>query len=397
MSRDTSKQFTVWGTDLAMKHNDHSTNRFWAKRHERRPKHPPPHWWPEDESWPPDPPLWRKTRHKLFPRLALGALITLVIATVTCSGSVYLLTKLSPGITLHKTGALPIFIGVGILVTTVVFQMGRTIRRVISPIDDLLEASDSVADGDYSVRVPERGAPEMVALVSSFNTMVHQLKMQADQRNELMADLTHELRTPITVIQGNIEGIIDGVYERDDAHLKALLEETRQLSSLIEDLRTLGLAESGALHLHKEVTDLVLLTSETLATYRPQIEAASITLNLTAADGIPPINVDPLRFREVLTNLIANAHRYTPSGETIDVQIEQEGTDRVRILVGDTGSGIEAQDLPHIFERFYKSTDSVGSGLGLAIAKKLVEAHGGEISAESDPGQGTLITILLPI
>jgi signal transduction histidine kinase len=221
--------------------------------------------------------------------------------------------------------------------------------------------------------------------------------MQADQRNELMADLTHELRTPITVIQGNIEGIIDGVYERDDAHLKALLEETRQLSSLIEDLRTLGLAESGALHLHKEATDLVLLTSETLAAYRPQIEAASITLNLTAADGIPPINVDPLRFREVLTNLIANAQRYTPSGETIDVQIEQEGTDRVRILVVDTGSGIEAQDLPHIFERFYKSTDSSGSGLGLAIAKKLVEAHGGEISAESEPDQGTLITILLPV
>ena len=397
MSRDTSKQFTVWGTDLAMKHNNRPTHRFWAKAHERRSKHPPPHWWPEDESWPPDPPLWRKNRHKLFPRLALGALLTLVIATVTCSGSVYLLTRFAPGIDLRKTGALPIIIGVGILVTAVVFQMGRTIRRVISPIDDLLEASDSVADGDYSVRVPERGSPEMFTLVSSFNAMVCQLELQANQRNELMADLTHELRTPITVIQGNIEGIIDGVYERDDAHLKALLEETRQLSSLIEDLRTLGLAESGALQLHREATDLALLTSETLAAYRPQIEAAGIALNLTAADGIPPINVDPLRFREVLTNLIANALRYTPSGETIEVQIEQEGTDRVRIVVGDTGSGIDPQDLPHIFERFYKSADSAGSGLGLAIAKKLVEAHGGEIGAESDPDQGTRITILLPI
>jgi two-component system OmpR family sensor kinase/two-component system sensor histidine kinase BaeS len=320
-----------------------------------------------------------------------------VIATVTCSGSVYLLTRLSPGIDLHKTGALPIFIGVGILVTAVVFLMGRTIRRVISPIDDLLEASDSVAEGDYSVRVPERGSPEMVALVSSFNAMVRQLELQANQRNELMADLTHELRTPITVIQGNIEGIIDGVYERDDAHLKALLEETRQLSSLIEDLRTLGLAESGALQLHREATDLALLTSETLAAYRPQIEAAGITLTLTTADGIPPINVDPLRFREVLTNLIANALRYTPSGETIKVQIDQKGTDRVRIVVVDTGSGINPQDLPHIFERFSKSADSAGSGLGLAIAKKLVEAHGGEIRVESDPDQGTQITILMPI
>jgi two-component system OmpR family sensor kinase/two-component system sensor histidine kinase BaeS len=286
---------------------------------------------------------------------------------------------------------------VGILVTAVVFLMGRTIRRVISPIDDLLEASDSVAEGDYSVRVPERGSPEMFALVSSFNAMVRQLELQANQRNELMADLTHELRTPITVIQGNIEGIIDGVYERDDAHLKALLEETRQLSSLIEDLRTLGLAESGALQLHREATDLALLTSETLAAYRPQIEAAGITLTLTTADGIPHINVDPLRFREVLTNLIANALRYTPSGETIEVQIELDATDRVRVVVGDTGSGIDPQDLPHIFERFYKSADSGGSGQGLAIAKKLVEAHGGEISAESAPDQGTQITILLPV
>ena len=380
-----------------MKHSDYPFHRFWAKARERRFNRPPPHWWPEDESWPPVSPLWGKNRPKLFPRLAIGALITLVIATVTCSGSVYVLTKLSGGIDFYKTSALPIFIGMGILITAAVFHMGRTIRRVISPIDDLLEASDSVAEGDYSVRVPKRGAPEIYALVSSFNTMVHQLEVQADQRNELMADLTHELRTPITVIQGNIEGMIDGVYERDDAHLKALLEETRQLSSLIEDLRTLGLADSGALQLHREATDLALLTSETLAAYRHKIEASGISLKLAATEGIPLVNVDPLRFREVLTNLIANALRYTPSGETIEVQIGQEGTDRVRIIVIDTGSGIDAQDLPHVFERFYKSADSAGSGLGLAIAKKLVEAHGGEIYAESNLDQGTQITILLPI
>ncbi|HUS83990.1 MAG TPA: ATP-binding protein [Anaerolineales bacterium] len=380
-----------------MKHNDHPSHRFWAKASQRRFNRPPPPWWPEDESWPPVHPLWRKNRPKLFPRLAIGALVTLVIATVTCSGSVYVLTRLSGGIDLHRPGALPIFIGMGILITAAVFHTGRTIRRVISPIDDLLEASDSVAEGDYSVKVPERGAPEMYALVSSFNAMVRQLERQANQRNELMADLTHELRTPITVVQGNIEGMIDGIYERDDAHLKALLEETRQLSSLIEDLRTLGLADSGALQLHREATDLALLASETLAAYRPQIETAGISLNLAAADGIPLVNVDPMRFREVLTNLIHNALSYTPSGETIEVQIGQDGTDRIRIIVRDSGSGIDAQELPHIFERFYKSADSAGSGLGLAIAKKLVEAHGGEISAESDPDQGTQITIIMPI
>ena len=380
-----------------MKHSDHPINRFWAKARERRFNRPPPHWWPDDESWPPVSPLWRKNRPKLFPRLAIGALLTLVIVTVTCSGSVYILTRLSGGIDLHKPGALPVFLGMGILIAFATFHIGRTIRRVISPIDDLLEASYSVAEGDYSVKVPERGAPEMYALVSSFNAMVRQLESQANQRNELMADLTHELRTPITVVQGNIEGMIDGVYERDDAHLKALLEETKQLSNLIEDLRTLGLAESGALQLHREATDLALLTSETLAAYRPQIEAAGTSLELIAAEGIPLINVDPLRFREVLTNLIANALRYTPSGETIKVQIEKEGADQIRIIVLDTGSGIDVHDLPYIFERFYKSADSAGSGLGLAIAKKLVEAHGGEISAESAPDRGTQITILLPI
>ncbi|MCJ7567905.1 MAG: ATP-binding protein [Anaerolineales bacterium] len=380
-----------------MKHSDHPINLFGAKARERRFNRPPPHWWPDDESWPPVSPLWRKNRPKLFPRLAIGALLTLVIVTVTCSGSVYILTRLSGGIDLHKPGALPVFLGMGILIAFATFHIGRTIRRVISPIDDLLEASYSVAEGDYSVKVPERGAPEMYALVSSFNAMVRQLESQANQRNELMADLTHELRTPITVVQGNIEGMIDGVYERDDAHLKALLEETKQLSNLIEDLRTLGLAESGALQLHREATDLTLLTSETLAAYRPQIEAAGTSLELIAAEGIPLINVDPLRFREVLTNLIANALRYTPSGETIKVQIEKEGADQIRIIVLDTGSGIDVHDLPYIFERFYKSADSAGSGLGLAIAKKLVEAHGGEISAESAPDRGTQITILLPI
>ncbi len=173
-----------------MKHSDYPFHRFWAKTRERRFNRPPPHWWPEDESWPPVSPLLGKTRPKLFPRLAIGALITLVIATVTCSGSVYVLTKLSGGIDFYKTSALPIFIGMGILITAAVFHMGRTIRRVISPIDDLLEASDNVAEGDYSVRVPKRGAPEIYALVSSFNTMVHQLEVQANQRNELMADLT---------------------------------------------------------------------------------------------------------------------------------------------------------------------------------------------------------------
>jgi signal transduction histidine kinase len=201
----------------------------------------------------------------------------------------------------------------------------------------------------------------------------------------------------LTVIQGNLEGMLDGVYPLDRAHLEPVLDETRQLALLIEDLRTLALAESGALQLNKEPTDLAILLNETIASFRPQATASGITLRVDSALNLPNVVVDPARIRQVLENLIANALRYTPRGGEISVRCGLDRGKNVWIAVKDTGRGIPAADLPHIFERFYKESGSRGTGLGLAIASSVITAHDGEISAESVVDQGTTIRFQLPL
>jgi two-component system sensor histidine kinase BaeS len=199
------------------------------------------------------------------------------------------------------------------------------------------------------------------------------------------------------VIQGNLEGLLDGIYPRDDAHLQPILEETRVLSRLIDDLRTLALAESGALRLEKEPTDLAVLASEAVASFRAQADAAGIELSADAAPDLPLLDVDAARINQVLDNLISNALRYTPNGGAIRVQCSIASGTHIAVAVSDTGAGIPPDRLPHIFDRFYKSSDSRGTGLGLAIAKNLVAAHGGEIEAESRLGEGTTIRFRLPL
>jgi len=287
-----------------------------------------------------------------------------------------------------------------ILIFAGLLLAGRSLRHVARPIGDLMEAAGRVAEGDYDARVAERGPREVRALARAFNAMAARLQASDEQRRNLLADVTHELRTPLTVIQGNLEGLLDGVYPRDDAHLTPILEETRVLSRLIDDLRTLALAESGALKLQKEPTDPATLVSETVASFQSQADAAGIALSAEVEAGLPSLEVDPARIRQVLENLMANALRYTPGGGTICVRGLAEGSGaraRVVVSVSDTGAGIPPGELPHIFERFYKSRDSRGTGLGLAIAKNLVVAHGGEISAQSEPGQGTTIRFAIPV
>jgi len=277
--------------------------------------------------------------------------------------------------------------------------VGRAFRRAALPVGDLMEAAGRVETGDYGVRVAERGPREVRALVRAFNAMAARLQKDEAQRRNLLADVTHELRTPLTVIQGQLEGVVDGVYPADEAHLAPLLEETRVLARLIDDLRILALAESGALKLHREPTDLGVLVNETVASFRAQAGSAGVQLSVTLPAELPLMEIDPVRIREVLANLIANALQHTPHGGTIGVAGDVEASSRrVAISVGDTGTGIPAEALPHVFDRFYKSHESRGSGLGLTIAKDLVAAHGGEISARSDgaPGRGTTIRFTLP-
>jgi signal transduction histidine kinase len=227
--------------------------------------------------------------------------------------------------------------------------------------------------------------------------MAARLQASDQARRAMLADVTHELRTPLTVIQGNLEGLLDGVYPRDDAHLQPILDETRVLSRLIDDLRTLALAESGALQLQKEPTDLALLIGETVASLRAQATASGVALNTEIAPNVPMLNLDPARIRQVLENLITNALRYTSGGGKISVQLAVNSEQSTVVTVSDTGKGIAPEELPHIFDRFYKSRDSRGTGLGLAIAKNLIAAHGGEISAQSELGKGTTIRFGLPV
>jgi signal transduction histidine kinase len=272
----------------------------------------------------------------------------------------------------------------------------RSVRRLAARVDDVIDAVGRVADGDLTARVAERGPSDARSLARAFNAMTSRLEASEEQRRKMLADVSHELRTPLSVMQGSLEAIVDGVRPADEAHLAAILDETKVLSRLVEDLRTLSLAESGALALHREPTDLAALATETLASFGTQAEGAGITVGAELEPGLPPVDADPVRAREILVNLIANALRYTPPSGRVSVDARRvQGV--VEVRVRDTGMGISPDALGHIFDRFYKSAESRGAGLGLAIAKQLVEAHGGAISASSVVGKGTDIQFTLPI
>jgi two-component system sensor histidine kinase BaeS len=225
--------------------------------------------------------------------------------------------------------------------------------------------------------------------------MIEHLQSNEELRRNMLADVTHELRTPLTVIQGNLEGMLDGVYPLDRERVESILRETRLLSRVIDDLRTIALAESGALKLQKESTDLGELINQTIAAFRSQVAAAGISITTDLASA-PAIELDPARIREVLENLLANALRYTPRDGSIQIKCDS-ANQRITVSISDSGQGIAPEDLPHIFDRFYKGSDSRGTGLGLAIAKNLIAAHGGDIFAESEVGQGTTIRFTLPM
>jgi signal transduction histidine kinase len=296
---------------------------------------------------------------------------------------------------IHPVGIVFFLIGLGFLAWA-----GYGLRRLSLPLGDLLEAADRVADGDYSVRVREQGPPEVRSLARGFNAMASRLQSTDEHRRSMLADVTHEFRTPLTVIQGNVEGMLDGVYSADETRLKSILEEIQLLSRLVDDLRTLALAESGALQLTKEPTDLAVLIGETLTAFAARAAESGVDLRMKVDPQSPTPEIDPERIHQVLSNLIANALHYTPKGGQIEVRCNptfEDGQPSVVVAVEDNGAGIPAQDLPHIFDRFYKGRDSGGMGLGLAIARHLVEAHHGVIQAQSEVGKGTVVRVILPV
>ena len=286
----------------------------------------------------------------------------------------------------------------GLLLLVVVFVVAvRVVRRMAVPVGDVMEAADRVAGGEYSVRVPERGSREVRRLARSFNAMVERLAANERKRRNLLADVSHELRTPLSVIQGDVEGIVDGVYPSDAAHLQPVLEETRVMARLLDDLQTLSTAEARALRLNRQIVEPQDLVADAAAAFGPRARAERVSLEPRTAPGLSPLDVDPTRIGEVLANLLANAVRHTPPGGSVVVSAEAAEDGRaVAFAVRDTGPGIDSDSLPHVFDRFVRGSDSRGSGLGLAIARSLVEAHGGRITAESGPGEGTTVRFQLP-
>src|SRR6266550_2764994 len=221
-----------------------------------------------------------------------------------------------------------------------------------------------------------------IGFIFAFRRASGFFRAQDRLRRQLMADVAHELRTPLTILQGRVEGMTDGVYPRDDAQIGGLLDEVKHLSRLVEDLRTIANAEAGALDLRKELVDPSDLIREAAGAFDRKID-------VDAADEMPLINLDPVRIREVLLNLLSNAVRHSEGAITVHAEMQPR---RLVIRVIDTGRGIPPEELPRIFDRFHKGRDSHGSGLGLAIAQTLVKAHGGTIGVTSTVGRGTTVT-----
>jgi signal transduction histidine kinase len=267
-------------------------------------------------------------------------------------------------------------------------------RRINRPVGDLLGAAEQVGAGDYRVDVEARGPRELRLLTETFNEMAVRLAANEEQRRRFLADITHELRNPLAVLQSEIEAQLDGVHPRDDHHVASLLEETRRLGHLIDDLHTLALAETGRLVLQQEAVAFSVLVDDVVGRHEAQARQRDVALRASITSGLPKAWVDPARVRQVLDNLLANAIRHTPAGGEVLVEVSAllrpgSGEDpMVRCRVTDAGPGFREDQLGQVFERFERESDSGGSGLGLSIARDLVRAHGGTIDASNDPTTG---------
>ena len=284
-------------------------------------------------------------------------------------------------------------------------------RRILAPLQTLSAAARRLGQGDLSQRVPVSGPTELEHLGYTFNTMAENLQHAEQQRRNLMADVAHELRTPLSNIQGYLEAVNDGLLAADQSTINTLRQQTAHLVSLVEDLRLLALAEAGALHLNRQPESVEELLGAAVEAFQPRAEAKEISLALAVAPGLPPVSLDRTRIAQVVGNLLENAIFHTPQGGAVTVgatlSASRPGSpadvaDVVEVSVGDTGPGIAPEDLPAVFERFYRVDPSRarttgGAGLGLTIARQLVEAHQGAIRVESRLGEGTRFIFTLPL
>lgn len=280
-------------------------------------------------------------------------------------------------------------------------------RQLTAPLARLTAATHRIAQGDLDQRVPETGSEEMAELGRAFNRMAVDLAEAERLRRNMVADVAHELRTPMSVLQGNLRAILDDVYPLERAEIASLYDETRILSRLVDDLHELALAEAGQLPLHMQPVDPAGIIQTSVANFAVAAEAGDVHLTADLPDDLSLVQADPDRLAQVLRNLLANALRHTPpDGQvTVGAAMPSDEPGFVQVIVTDTGEGIPPEDLPHVFDRFWRADRSrsrdqggirAGAGLGLTIARQLVEAQGGQITVESVIGEGTRFTFTLP-
>ena len=290
----------------------------------------------------------------------------------------------------------------GLVIMGLSLMVGLVLSRGISrPLVELAKATQAVAAGDLSTRVPTHSPGEIGELAAAFNQMTQDLAQADKLRRNLTADIAHELRTPISVVRGKLEGILDGVYPATSEHLEPILEETKLLTQLVEDLGLLALAEAGQLTLDRQMTNLGDLLQDAQVNFGPQADDRGVTLALDLPSGLPQVMADRRRIAQVIGNLLTNALRHTPAGGCVTLSASLTQGEMIEIAVADTGAGIPPEGLPYIFERFWRGEKSRsrtggGTGLGLTIARQLVQVHGGKIGVESTLGRGSRFWFTLP-
>jgi two-component system OmpR family sensor kinase len=279
-------------------------------------------------------------------------------------------------------------------------------RGITRPLARLADTARAFAARDWTRRAAATGTREIADVAAAFNEMADELQRSETQRRNLMADIAHDLRSPLTVMQGNLQALLDGVYPLERTEIASLFDETRLLSRLVDDVRELTLAEAGQLPLNIRPVDVAASLRATAAHFALAAEAQNVEIGLDIPGQLPMALADADRLTQVLRNLVTNALRHAPGGQiTLSVRAQAPApgcAGRIRIIVADTGEGIPPEDLPHIFDRFYRGDKSRtrtggGTGLGLAIAKTWVEAMGGEIGVESQAGSGSRFWFTLPV
>lgn len=275
--------------------------------------------------------------------------------------------------------------------------------QITAPLKALTNAARRIAAGDFSVRLAQPRNDEIGQVSRAFNAMAEALAQSETMRRNMIADIAHELRNPLGILQGQLEAMLDGVLALTSESIASLYDEVLLLTRLVNDLRDLALADAGQLRITRQPTDLRALVEKTVSAFTWQANENNIALEMVCPNDLPRVNVDAQRIEQVLRNLVSNALRHTPAGGYIRIQCTTRTQPAmIEVRVSDTGQGISREDLPHVFERFWRGDKSRartggGAGLGLAIAKQLILAHGGTIGVESEAGQGTTFWFTLPL